>query len=270
MSESKGKRRTGRTTILFLSVLLLIAGLGILLYPTMNGIWTDWYLRYHAEEFLSFVRLDPALPQFSQPEDSHVVILPQETEPEETLPDRYADLWQDMREYNRNLYESGQANLSDEEAYEIPSFLLSDYGLESEVFGVLEIPSLDLEMPLYLGATKKHMADGAAIMSQTSLPIGGSNTNCVIAGHRGWNGAAYFLYIPNLKKGDIITVTNLWETLTFQVVDTKIIPPYDVESIRIQENRELITLLTCHPPATGGRERFLVFCERTQTELEVP
>ena len=84
------------------------------------------------------------------------------------------------------------------------------------------------------------------------------------------NGAAYFLYIPNLEKGDIVTITNLWETLTYEVVDWKIITPYDVESIHIQPNRDLITLLTCHPPATGGRERYLVFCERIQTELEVP
>ena len=107
-------------------------------------------------------------------------------------------------------------------------------------------------------------------MSQTSLPIGGTNTNCVISGHRGWNGAAYFLNIPNLKNGDIITITNLWETLTYQVVEKKIIKPHEVEAIRIQQGRELVTLLTCHPPETGGRERYLVFCERIETELEVP
>ena len=61
----------------------------------------------------------------------------------------------------------------------------------------LEIPSLDIEMPVYLGATSQHMADRAAVMSQTSIPIGGENTNCIIAGHRGWNGAHYFLYRPN-------------------------------------------------------------------------
>jgi sortase A len=127
---------------------------------------------------------------------------------------------------------------------------------------VLSIPKLDLKMPIYLGATWQHMADGAAQMTETSLPIGGKNTNCVIAGHRGWNGAAYFLHIPKLEIGDTVIITNLWETLTYEVVETKIIAPYDVESIHIQPNRDLITLLTCHPPATGGRERYLVYCER--------
>ena len=55
---------------------------------------------------------------------------------------------------------------------------------------------------------------------------------------------------------------NLWETLAYQVVDTRIIDPNDVEAIHIQENRELLTLLTCHPPASGGKQRYLVFCER--------
>ena len=96
-----------------------------------------------------------------------------------------------------------------------------------------------------------------------SLPIGGSNTNCVLAGHRGWNGAAYFLYINQLEPGDIVTVTNLWETLTYQVVDARIIDPNDVEAIHIQADRELLTLLTCHPPGSGGKQRYLVICERT-------
>ncbi len=133
----------------------------------------------------------------------------------------------------------------------------------SQVFSVWEV-----ELPLYLGATRQHMAEGAAHMTQTSLPIGGDNTNCVIAGHRGWKGAEFFLYLPQLEKGDIVQVTNLWETLTYQVVGTKIISPTDVDSIHIQPGKELITLLTCHPPASGGKQRYLVFCERVQTEKE--
>jgi sortase A len=59
-----------------------------------------------------------------------------------------------------------------------------------------------------------------------------------------------------------VTITNLWETLTYKVVEIKIIYPYEVEQILIQDGRELLTLLTCHPYASGGRQRYLVFCER--------
>ena len=141
--------------------------------------------------------------------------------------------------------------------------MLEDYGLADEVFGVISIPSLELELPLYLGASKEHLSDGAAVLSQTSIPIGGNNTNCVIAGHRGWYGASYFRHIDQLRPGDEVIITNLWESLHYTVVETTTIQPNDVEAIHIQENRELLTLLTCHPPASGGKERLLVFCERT-------
>ena len=140
--------------------------------------------------------------------------------------------------------------------------------ISEKKFGVITIPRLQLEMPIYLGATYKHMADGAAHLSQTSLPIGGENTNCVLAGHRGWGGASYFRYITELEAGDEVIITNLWGELRYTVVETKIIDPNDVEEILIQQDRELLTLLTCHPYASGGKYRYVVYCERNQ-EMEV-
>jgi sortase A len=261
------KRSAGKTILIMLYVLLFLSGLALLLYPKLNAIWIDYMLQRNADAFLSFVQTDA----YIQEEDTTQVIIPDPgiQEPEETLPAQYPDLWMQMKVYNESIFRSGQEGLSGEESYAEPSFILADFGLESEVFAVLSIPKLELKMPIYLGATWQHMADGAAQMTETSLPIGGKNTNCVIAGHRGWNGAAYFLHIPNLEIGDTVIITNLWETLTYEVVETKIIQPYDVESIHIQPNRDLITLLTCHPPATGGRQRYLVYCERI-LELEVP
>ena len=256
----KRKRSAGKTILLMLYVLLFVSGVALLLYPKLNAIWIDHMLHRNAEAFLSFVHTDEYIP--GKDVTQAIITKPGIQEPEETLPEEYPDLWVQMKAYNESIFLSGQEGLSGEDSYVEPSFILADFGLESEVFAVLSIPTLDLKMPIYLGATWQHMADGAAHMSETSLPIGGINSNCVIAGHRGWNGAAYFLHIPNLGVGDTVIITNLWETLTYEVVETKIIAPYDVESIHIQPNRDLITLLTCHPPATGGRERYLVYCER--------
>ena len=169
-----------------------------------------------------------------------------------------------MVRYNEAIYTQGQAGLSCEYDYQKPSFTLTQYGLADEVFGVISIPAMELEMPIFLGATEQHMADGAAHLSQTSLPIGGENTNCVIAGHRGYNGASYFRYIDKLKVGDLVSVTNLWERLTYRVCEIKIIDPHDVTEILIQPGRELLTLLTCHPYASGGRQRYVVYCERVE------
>ena len=188
----------------------------------------------------------------------------------ETLPTEetraYAELWEEMRSYNEKIHDEQQALLSSRAALQKTDFQLRDYGRNDEVFAVLNIPKINLDMPVYLGATDQNLANGAAHLSQTSLPIGGENTNCVIAGHRGWNGAYYFRYVPDLQKGDVVTLQNLWETLSYQVVETKIIAPSDVDAIRIQEGRELLTLLTCHPYASGGKQRFLVICERVYKE----
>ena len=244
--------RKGKVSLIFLMILLFLWGAGVFLHPYINGAVVDSTLRQEARQFIDRIT-----------ESTEVI----ETEPVSTEPEiTYPELRQAMEDYNRSIWEEKQTGLCDPWSYEQPSFTLGDYGLEDEVFGVISIPKLDLELPLYLGATYQHMADGAAHLSQTSLPIGGNNTNCVIAGHRGWYGASYFRYITELQLGDEVLITNLWETLTYTVVDKKIIQPNDVEAIHIQENRELLTLLTCHPPASGGKERYLVFCERTQTE----
>lgn len=178
----------------------------------------------------------------------------------------YAELWEEMCAYNEKIHDEQQALLSSRAALQKTDFQLRDYGRNDEVFAVLNIPKINLDMPVYLGATDQNLANGAAYLSQTSLPIGGENTNCVIAGHRGLNGAYYFRYVPDLRKGDVVTLQNLWETLSYQVVETKIIAPSDVDAIRIQEGRELLTLLTCHPYASGGKQRFLVICERVYKE----
>ena len=107
------------------------------------------------------------------------------------------------------------------------------------------------------------MAHGAAILSQTSMPIGGENTNCVIAGHRGYQGIPYFREIEKLQLGDHIYITNPWETLTYEVTEFKIIDPDASDQILIQDGKDMVTLLTCHPYRSHGKYRYVVYCERT-------
>ena len=168
-----------------------------------------------------------------------------------------------LQEYNRQLYAEKQCNLVDLEACETPAADLTAYGIEDKIIGVLEIPAMELTMPVYLGASDDHLAVGAAALGNTSAPIGGANTNCVIAGHRGWKGTDYFRHIDRLDVGDTVKLTNLWETLTYTVADIQIIQPHEVDMIKIQQGCDLLTLLTCHPYASGGKQRYVVYCERT-------
>lgn len=247
----------GKIFIIFLMVLLFLAGLTVFLYPYIQKEVVDVEMKSEAQEFVEWAS-EVLWEEELVPEETQ-----ESTEPKEVP---YPDLLEAMQEYNERIYAEEQEGLCDPWSYQQPSFTLEEYGLDSEVFGVISIPKLDLEMPLYLGATYQHMADGAAHLSQTSIPIGGMNTNSVIAGHRGWRGASYFRYVTNLEPGDEVIITNLWGSLTYKVTSTKIIQPNDVEKIHIQEGRDMITLLTCHPYASGGKQRFLVFCDRQVEE----
>ena len=220
-----------RKTSLVLAALLAVAGICVMLWPAFTGH------RLQADT-------DAAVQSFLE-----------ERKPEQQYPELLAAL----QEYNCQLYAEKQSSLIDLEACEEPAADLTAYGIEDEIIGVLEIPAMELTMPVYLGASDDHLAAGAAVLGNTSAPIGGANTNCVIAGHRGWRGADYFRHIDKLAVGDTVRLTNLWETLTYTVADIQIIQPHQIERIKIQSNRDLLTLLTCHPYASGGRERYVVY-----------
>ena len=232
----------GKLIVLILLLAVFLGGLGAFLYPIVNGLLLDRQQSRTARLFLS------------REQDQDMI---QSTEPADPL--RIA-----MEAYNQRIFEEGQAGFNSVDAYEAPSFLLSDYGLEEEVFGVISILSLDVEMPIYLGASAENLALGAAHLSQTSLPIGGENTNCVIAGHRGWRGGAYFRDIPKLKAGDLVQITNLWKTLTYQVTEVKTIYPQSSTALLIQPGRDLLTLMTCEYAPGGVKNRCLVICERVE------
>ena len=180
----------------------------------------------------------------------------------ESMP--YEELYRSIQTYNEWLVKINQGNLTNSVSMAIVPFTMTDYGLPDEVFGVLHIPAMDLEMPIYLGANDENMAAGAAVLTQTSIPIGGENTNAVIAGHRGWNGYPYFLDIEDLRVGDLVYIKNIWEELTYKVTAIRIVYPDDIDAILIQPGKDMVTLLTCHPPNTGGRYRYLVYCERVE------
>lgn len=148
------------------------------------------------------------------------------------------EMYNEMKAYNEKIYREGQKNLSDPFAYEKPSMNLERYGIADNMIAYINIPRMKIELPIYLGATKENMKKGAAQLSETSLPIGGPNTNTVIAAHRGMTSKEMFRHIDKLQLGDEITITNFWYTLSYKVVEIKIIKPHEIEKILIQEGRE--------------------------------
>ena len=151
-------------------------------------------------------------------------------------------LYQKAVRYNRKIFKEKQAGLKD-------------------VFSYRSAP-MKQKLPLYLGATMENMRKGAAIMGQTSLPVGQKDSNCVIAAHRGYRGIPYFRDIEQLKTGDQVIIRNPWERLDYRVTKIKVIDPYDMDKILIQKGKDMVTLLTCHPYRGHGRYRYVVYCMR--------
>lgn len=249
-----------RKIIIGIMILAFIIGATLFAYPFARGVFLDWRMKNGANAFLEMVSPLETTPI---PSIGVTPVLPEQDKPlsnDEPIPNQ--ELWDAVNAYNLQIWDDRQSGLTDPWAYQQPSFTLGDFGLEDEIFAVISIPKIELEMPIYLGATADHLSYGAAHLSQTSLPVSGSNTNCVIAGHRGWHNGKYFYNIVSLVPGDEVRITNMWETLTYRVCETKVIESYEVEKIKIQPDRDMVTLLTCYYTGSNHKMRFAAYCER--------
>lgn len=166
-------------------------------------------------------------------------------------------LYNDLKQENEKLYKNKQANLVDPFSYEQSSIDLKKYGIENNVIGYIKIPKMNIELPILLGANTSNMKKGAVHLTETSYPIGGVNTNSVIAAHRGYGRATMFRHIEKLENGDKIYIKNFKEELVYTVYEIKIIEPNDITELEIKEGEDIITLITCHPYRVNN-QRYIV------------
>ena len=169
------------------------------------------------------------------------------------------ELYEKMEAYNRQIFEEHQKYLCDVWSQEQMDL---DFSMESSgdgMIGYVTVEAMDEEFPLYMNDTQENLNRGGVVVSQTSMPIGGKNTNCVIAAHR----TMYMKGIEQLKPKDRVTVTNLWGTLEYEVVKSIVVSPNEVDAIKIMEGEDMLTLLTCHPYGVNT-DRFVVYCKRVE------
>ena len=170
-------------------------------------------------------------------------------------------LYKKLQEENQKIYEEKQNKLVDPFSYEQSAIDLSEYGIDNNVIGYISIPKINIEVPILLGANTANMKKGAVHLTETSYPIGGANTNSVIAAHRGYGKATLFRHIDKIGVGDKIHIRNFKEELIYEVYETKIINPDDVSELEIQEGQDIITLITCHPYRVNT-QRYIVKAKR--------
>lgn len=171
-------------------------------------------------------------------------------------------LKKDSTEYNNMLKTDQGEKLTGSYAYSKPSLDLTKYGIFDGIYGYVTADTIQMKLPIYLGANADNMSYGSAHLTYTSLPIGGTSTNTVLAGHTGYVGRIFFDNIKRLNKGDTVKLTNYWDNMNYTVTDKKIVNPNEAQDIFINSKKDLLTLVTCVSNGNGGFNRYIVICER--------
>lgn len=115
------------------------------------------------------------------------------------------------------------------------------------MLGVIEIPKINVSLPIFDQTTEIFLQKGTSLLEESSYPTGGKNTHAVLSGHRGLPEAKLFTDLPKLKKGDQFFIQINGKTLAYQVEKIQVVLPDEVDSLGIQKGRDLVTLLTCTP-----------------------
>lgn len=116
-----------------------------------------------------------------------------------------------------------------------------------EKIGFLEIPKIDVNLPVYAGTSDYVLEKGVGHLEGTSLPIGGESTHSVVTAHRGLPRAKLFRNLNELEVGDIFYFHNIESILAYEVDQVLVVEPWDFEPVLVVEGEDLMTLLTCTP-----------------------
>lgn len=186
-----------------------------------------------------------------------------------------------IEEYRRQVQEdAGQLKQKKEEAQSYNSALQKEaagiqqpgagyYSLLSyqDVMGYLEIPEIDVNLPIYHGTSDLTLEMGVGHLESSSLPVGGEGTHAVLMGHRGLPSATLFNKLPKLKEGSRFYIHILDETLAYEVDQIKVIEPDDLSDLQIVPGQDYVTLMTCTPYMINSH-RLLVRGHRIETPAE--
>lgn len=204
---------------LIILILIFLAGVSLLLYPTVSDYWNSLHQSRAITEYAGQVSgLDDGI---------------------------YETLLKEARAYNETLPgNTGRFNLTEEEQQEYEGYL-SVPG--TSAIGYIDIEKIGCHLPIYHGTDEAVLQVGVGHLEGSSLPVGGESTHTVISGHRGLTSAKLFSDLDQLETGDRFTLCVLDETLTYQVDQIRIVEPQEIGELDIVEGKDYCTLLTCTP-----------------------
>lgn len=212
------KKKASKFITVFL-FLLLLAGLSLLLYPTVSNYWNSLH---QSRAIASYVE--------------RVAEIDNNT---------YESMWAAAQSYNQTLLgKSDRYTMTDAERVQYESLLdITGNG----IIGYIEIPEIDCSLPIYHGTDEAVLQIAIGHVEGTSLPVGGESTHCVLSGHRGLPSARLFTDLDKLSEGDIFLIRVLDETLTYEVDQIRIVLPYEINDLAIEKGKDYCTLVTCTP-----------------------
>ena len=247
--SSSGKRRRSvlRSTLLLIGFLI---GAGIAFYPLISKIWNRWRDSLLIAEYQGEV---------------------------EKIPEAdYSDIFAQAKEYNdqHKVNKIVDVFKEDTEDYILThpyDTLLNPF--DNLIMGYLEIPVIDVNLPIYHGCGSASLEKGIGHLEGTSLPIGGTGTHTVLSGHRGLPGRQLLTDLDQVRIGNQFYIHVLNEVLAYEVDQILTVLPDETDSLAIDEDKDLATLVTCTPYSVNTH-RLLVrghripYREETKIEQE--
>lgn len=213
---SKKKKKSNK-----LFIFIFILGLAIMTYPIIS----NWYYRIESNN------------QVADYKEARDLLSDEEIQRRLRL----------AKIYNDNL---GNVTPKDPYSEEEKHKAIENYAQMLELrtkIGVINIPSIDVELPIYAGTNEEILQKGAGHLEGTSLPIGGESTHTVITAHSGLPTARLFTDLQKVKMGEKFYIENIAGTLAYQVDHIDVIDPSDFSQLLVVPGKDYATLLTCTP-----------------------
>ena len=240
-------RRAGRRKGIRLSdriingilVLALTIGICMLLYPTVSNYWNSFHQTQLIEKYSQEVSSIDA--------------------------EEYERILDEARRYNAQIAEKGIDWRLTDEKRAVYERTLNPFG--NGMMGYIKIPKIGVELPIFHGTKGMTMETAVGHMEQSSLPIGGAGSHCMLAGHRGLMSVMIFTHLDELQEGDTFTLRVLNETMTYEVDQIRAVLPNDVSNLIIVPGQDLCTLITCTPYGINTH-RLLVRGHRIGTVID--
>ena len=216
--EAPKRRRKGPSLSTVILVVILLAGVCILLYPSVS----DWWNSMHATRAIA----------------GYVTAV------EDLSGEEKERMLEAARRYNAALADGVDYDLTEEEYAEYLSLL--DIG-GTGIMGYVQISAIGVNLPVYHSVDEAVLQIAVGHIPGSSLPVGGERSHSVLSGHRGLPSAKLFSDLDQMQEGDVFTLNVMDQTITYMVDQIRIVLPEETDDLAIQAGKDYCTLVTCTP-----------------------